>query len=861
MTKFDIFTKINIEYISVCILTKANKYTDTIIRVGIMKKIWKNVFVGAMIAGAMTGVVGCGKNTNTNVSVDLDGDGVISEWEEVFEAMDASDRTVYKTIKNIGSLSELKAIDGKDKDTAYVLTRNIDCNGETLAINIGTSNYLYGNNKIIRNFKLGKATFDEEDEGSGFKSYLADRPKASSYCLFYNAGAIYDLRVFMGNQTFAPNDQDNFLDVSAFNSVQLMDNVTIKGAVKVKPHVEDAYKTFNLALGLIDHTDEKIEVSNIETIGIVSYEDCDPNRQSAEVVNIAGVIPKIGLGSMVYNANVRTNISVDTKSPANVGLVVSQNEGFISSCTASGNIDALCSDSSTLKCGGIAGISEQLSEIKNCTMSGKINFASNVSFATDYRKTSKAYVGGIVGKTDFAVINYVTNDGEIIGNNLTNVVVGGICGEASNTIFSNIIARGSIGLTNVDGLTVANVSGKMAYGLVEKTLAITNINIDNTAYDLGTVRLGMVTVFETGSVDTFEDDERNVTTYYDMFSDDQKMPEFANILVSGTNTVYTQKTTSSTSKLEYALGLRDPFLYKDELGDELASYLPYTKLFSNLFYLENYSLTHYENDNGQNSKVNLNIVYPEYGAKEVKKRATTFFGSPTNFKEYVGFVYGGSHSEVDLSGLDASNPQNVEPSFSTIRFTLNEASAITGYFDDAHYNSELSRFDRKFEIPYDLGDENFSASDELFSFINYYVKFDFSSLSNKYMYMPLLFNTKFFSGTVTEVGEDSEATQKEISSVGLFEERVCKILEKMNCAVDVKCYTLDGSECDVSAENLSNIEFTAYSSSSDATYTYTFNFDVRNFMKTLDNTSGSEYVLIDENGTSYYLINLLYKKV
>lgn len=844
-------------------MTKASKYTDTIIRVGIMKKIWKNVFVGAMIAGAMTGVVGCGKNTNNMVSVDLDGDGIISEWETVFELMGSSDRTVYKTVKRIGSLSELKAINGKDKDTAYVLTSNIDCNGETLAINIGTSNYLYGNNRIITNFKLGKATFDENDEGSGFKSYLADKPKASSYCLFYNAGAIYDLRVFMGNQTFAPNDQDNFLDVSAFNSVQSIDNVIIKGAIKVKPHIEDAYKTFNLALGLIDHTDEKIEVSNIETIGIVSYEDCDPNRQSAEVVNVAGVIPKIELGSMIYNADAKVDISVTTKGPANVGLIASQSSGFVSSCIASGNINAVCTDSSTLKCGGIVGISEQLSEIKNCTMTGKIDFTSNVSFAIDYRKTSKAYVGGIVGKADFAVINYVTNDGEIVGKNLTNVVAGGICGEASNTIFSNIIARGSIGLTNVDGLTIANISGKMAYGLVEKALAITNINVDNSAYDLGTVRLGMVTVFETGSADTFEDNERNVTTYYDMFSDDQKTPEFANILVSGSNTVYTKKTTTGTNKLEYALGLRDLFQYKDELNDELASYLPYTKLFTNLYYLEGYSITHYEHDNGQNIKVNLDITYPEYGAKKVEKRATTFFGSPTNFKEYVGFVYGGSHSEVDLSGLDATSPQKIEPSFSTIKFTLDEVSAITGYFEDAHYNGELSRFDRKFETPYDLGDENFSTTDELFSFINYYVKFDFSNLNNKNntLYMPLLFNTKFFSGSITEEGESGEQIEKETSSAGLFEERICNILEKMNCAVNVKHYTLDGSECDVSAENLTNIEFTAYGSSGSTTYSYIFNFDVRNFMRTLDNTASSEYILVDENNNTYYLINLQYRKV
>lgn len=849
-------------YKYVCILTKANKYTNTIIRVGNMKKIWKNVFVGAMIAGAMTGVAGCGKSANNNVSVDLDGDGVISEWETVFESTATSERAIYKTIKNIGSFDELKAINGKDKDTAYVLTNNIDCRGETVAINIGTSNYLYGNNKFIRNFKLGKATFDENDEGSGFKSYLADRPRASSYCLFYNAGAVYDLRVFMGNQNFTPNDQDTFFDASALNSVQYVDNVIVKGAIKVKPHIDDAYKTYNLALGIVDHTDERIEVSNIEAIGIVSYEDCDPNRQSAETVNIAGIIPSLGLGSLVYNANAKTDISINTKGSVNAGLVASQSYGFVTSCVASGNIDAVYTENSILACGGIVGSSEQLSEIKNCTMTGKINFTSNVSFAIDYRKTSKAYVGGIVGRSNFVVINYVTSDALVTGNNATTVVTGGICGEASNTIFSNIIARGAINLTNVDGVTIANVSGKMAYGLVEKAIALTNISVDNRLYDLSPVRLGMVTVFEGGSADTFEDLEENTTSYYEMFSDDQKTPEFANILVSGTNAIYTKKISGDTSKLEYALGLRNPFLYKiqGENGDELVSYIPHMELFTGLYYLEGYKLNHYECDNGQNTPVALSISYPAYGKKEVVKLSTTLFNSVKGFKEYLGLNSGGNHNEVDFSGLGGLLPQDIEGSFSTIKFILKETTAVTGYYEDLHYNGELSRFDKKFETPYDLGDENFSTSDELFSFINHYVKFDISSINNNSIYMPLLFNTKFFSRTTTIEGEGGETEEKEMRSAGIFVDKVVKALEKMECAVNVKYYTLDDSECDASAENLTNVKVIASSSSGGTSYTYTFNFDLRNFMRTMDSSMLAGYTLTDETGGTYYLINLLYTK-
>lgn len=840
-------------------MTKASKYTDTIIRVGIMKKIWKNVFVGAMIAGAMTGVVGCGKNTNNMVSVDLDGDGVISEWETVFQPMSASDRAVYKTVKSIGSFDELKAINGKDKDTAYVLTSNIDCNGETLAINIGPSNYLYGNNKIITNFKLGKATFSEDDDGSGLKSYLTTGPKASAYCLFYNAGAVYDLRIFMGNQSFAPNDQDTVFDASAFNSVQYVDNVIIKGAIKVKPHDDDQLKTYNLALGLVDHTNEKIEVGNIETIGMISYEDSNASRQCAEVVNVSGVIPNVEIGSVIYKANSKVDISVNTKGKVDVGQIASKSYGFISSCNASGNIKVLYNDYSTLTCGGVVGSCEQLSEVKNCTMTGKIDFASNVNFAIDYHKTSKAYVGGIVGKSNFAVINYVSNDAVINGNSLTTVVVGGICGEASNTIFSNIIARGSINLTNVNGIFIANVCGKMEYGLIDKAIAVTNINVNNSEYDLGVVKLGMVTIFEGGSVEEFEDLSGNTTYYYDMFSDDQKTPEFANILVGGTSAVYVKKNNAGTNGLEYELGLRNPFKYKTqgEQGDELTSYIPNMELFTGIYYLkDNYKLTYYESDNGQNSQVTLVSNFPAYGNKSVEEISSIQFSLAKNFVGYLGFSYGGSRSEVDFSGVGGQYPQDIVESFNTIKFTLKDDASIIGYFDESYYNGELSRFDKKFETPYSLGDENYNTADELFSFINYYIKFDVSNANN--LYMPLLFNTKFFSETTINDGEETEAKETEVRSVGIFADKVAKCLGKMGCAVNIKYYALDGYECDASAENVTNVKIIASGYSGDVSHIYTFNFDVRNFMKTLDSTSSGEVVLIDENGSSYYLINLLY---
>lgn len=814
-----------------------------------MKNTWKKILVGAVLTTTMVGFSGCKRGNNNYESVDLDGDGVISEWETVFQPMNTSDRTVYKTVKNIGSLGELKAINGKDKDTAYVLTSNIDCNGETLAINIGPSNYLYGNNRIIMNFKLGKATFDVDDEDSGFNDYLSSKPNSSSYCLFYNAGAVYDLRIFMGNQNFAPNDQDTSFDASALNSVKYVDNVIVKGAIKVKPHVDDAYKTYNLALGVVDHCNENIEISNIETVGIVNYEDSDPNRQNAEEINISGIIPNLTYGSTIYNANTSASLNVNSKASMYVGLIASKNYGFVSSCTASGNINVIYTENSNLVCGGIVGSNAPLSEIKNCTMLGKIDFTSNISFATVITLKTRAYVGGIVGKASSSVVNFVTNDGTINGNNLTSLVIGGICGDADDVVFSNVIVRGSINLVNIDGISISNVSGKMAYGMIEKAIVLNDMTVDNRQYDLSTIRMGMVTIFEDGSLETFEGDDGNAVDYYDMLSEDQKTPQFAYILVGGKNVVYTKKSVTNTKQFEYNLGLRNPFKYETmgENGDELESYVPLMKRFVGLYYLESYKLQRFDWEYDYANEVSLAIKYQEGEAKSVASRSISNINSAKSFKNLLKLNYGTNHAEIDLSGISTSN---TEESFKTIKYTLSESSALSTYFETAQYNGELSRFDKKFDTPYDLGDENYSVDDELFSFINYYVGIDVSGIDGNSIYMPLLVSNQFFSGVVVSEDENGDIQETNMSSASLFVDRVIKVLGKMNCTTSMTCYTTGDEECDASASELKHIKVVAISDNS--TNTYIFDFDVRNFM--------DKDTLLDAKGTAYYIINLLYSK-
>lgn len=824
-----------------------------------MKELWKKIFVGTLLTTAVAGFSGCNctGNKDNNVSIDLDGDGVVSEWETVFGTMSKSDRTVKKvTVVNVASLEELKAIDGKAKDTAYVLTKNIDCNGETLAINIGASNYLYGNNRIIRNFKLGEAKIDSSTEtiDNGLKEYLNSSSQVSVNCFLYNAGAIYDLRLFMGNQVFNPqNDCTNF-DASAINSCQFVDNVTIKGAIKVKPNVDDGVKKFNLALGIVDHSGENIEISNIETQGIVSYEDGAPGRLNSDGVKISAIIPELSAGSTIYNANAKTNLYANTNAKVSAGLITAVNNGFVTTTTGNGDINMVYTDSSSLACGGIVGTNEQLGEIRNSTMNGKIDFTSNIDFAITNTLKTQARVGGIVGKNTAGVIDYCTSDAIITGNNLTTLYIGGLCGESDRGIFNNVISRGSITLKDIDGVTMANLVGKSAYGVIEKAIVLTNISLDNSSNSFSKVKLGMVTVFEEGNKSSFqtvtEDGEEPMTKYYyDMVSSQQKTPEFAYILVGGTNEVYLKSEASGKNEFEYNLGLRNTYEYKtqSDIGsDKLDSYVGQMQMFHSLYYLTNYTVNKYEPIDGVKTKMILNLTYSE----RVTSASDSMVYSPKWFSSWLYLNYGANQGEVDLSGV---NSQDKEASLKTIKYVLSDSMAKSRYFLTESYNGGLARFDKKFDSISENTDGNYDPNDELFSYLNYLINCSLNNDEIKWSkFTTLLFNKEFFVGKTLSENENGESVLVDTYSVPLFVDRVSKALSQMGCTVDIKYYALGGIECDVNNDDLSRVRLSASSTDGSNINSYVFTFDVKDFVM--------KKPVTDESGLNYYLIGLKYNK-
>lgn len=820
------------------------------------------MFAGALLTTMVAGVSGCGKDKDKNVSIDLDGDGAIAEWETVFQPVEVSDRIVNKkTVVNIASLADLKAINGTAIDTAYVLTKNIDCGGETLSINIGASNYLYGNNKIIRNFKLGEAKMGDAAEGvidNGIRDYLTGAAQVSVNCLFYNAGAIYDLRLFMGNQTFAPKNDTSSMDVSAINSARFVDNVIIKGAISVKPNIDDAIKKYNLALAVVDHTGEKIEITNVEVQGKVSYEDGDANRVNSDGLQIASVIPVVTAGSTVYNATAKANIKINSNAKMTVGGVAAVNNGFVTTSRSTGDIDLVYKESSSLLCGGVVGSNEQLAEVKNCTASGKINFTSNRDFAVNDTLRTQARVGGIVGKNTAGVISYCATDAIMTGTNLTTLYIGGVCGESSRGIFSNLVSRGSINLTNIDGLTMANLVGKMTYGTVEKAIVLTNIALDNSAYNFSKVRMGMVTVFEEGSKTHFteeaqEEGEESITThFYDMATGEQKSPEFGYILVGGVNEVYMKPESEGRNEFEYELGLRNKFLYKadDGFGEEsLESYVPQMQMFHSLYYLNNYQVKKYEPVEGVKTDMGIKATYPvTAGSDRVRVVADSIVYNPEWFAKTLCFNYGANHNEINVSGV---NQQQGFSTLSGIHFTLGADFAKTKYFENSQYNEELARFDSKFETVSTDNSGNYNTEDEMFSFLNYIMNTTLSSIENQGQaggrYLSILVNRAFFAGQVMIEGEEGNEVV-EMYAVPLFADRISKALSKMNCVVEAKYYAFGGMECSSENEDLYKLRISASSGRT----SYVFSFDVREFT--------NKTPVTDELGENYYLINIKYSK-
>ncbi len=814
-------------------------------------KFWKNLAVCSALALSCIAFNGCNCSRNhQEISVDLDGDGVVSDWETIFDKLESPNRIIsVNNIKEISSFAELKAINDNVSDVNYYkLTKNIDCDGEELNINLGNS-VLYGNNKVIKNFKLKEIGFTV---GEGEDATHID---ANVYGLIYNGVGIYDLRLFMGYQQIEINNLNSSTFISPLVNVGTVDNLVIKGKLDINRLKTDGLSGDNrvdISMCMTNLTDigEMVlengyyspNISNVETIGQINYTEEMTNAR----VRIGSVISHLTDNAMVYGAKSSVDIKAYSTGTLSVGGIVADNEDFVSTCEYIGTISTTYDPNSNNYIGGIVGRNFYDAEIKNCTNSGNITFDTDVVTSVK----PKMQVGGIVGR-NLGVVDYVENNGSIDIKSAYDLEIGGICGSSEYGIFSNVINRAKITLTNCPSVYIAEITGISKYGTYEKIIDMSNITINNGTIT-STVRLGMITIFEDLS-----------TSATDLVYNAEYTPTFAGVLMTGSVVVNQKKTSDDNKYFVYNLGLRNPYEYVvidpdtglpktevrtdgsgnpilDEEGQEIIDIIKDTQTpdqYDKLFYLaDSYSIKKF-NILGEDKAPVQEVLTFTYAKNSSKSDTVTSVSVPRLkllfFVEDLGFKYGVNHGEIDLGMI------NSEIDIDKITFTLSVDKSLEKFFEDKKSNGELAMYDSYFddELKYDGNlDNSKDRQSEMYSFLNALL------LSNtSKMYKPLKVSYKFAScqeNVDTSIKLENNFARNLKYLIGLIVGAEPELKELASNKED-----LTGSSEDVTIKY-------EYLMASDETYRYRFTFNVTQIVN--DNAS--------DNPMTNYIIYLQYNK-
>lgn len=828
-------------------------------------KLWKKIAVCSTLALSCVAFSGCNcSGKKQEVAVDLDGDGIISDWEELFEKQDNSSRVLtVNNIIEISSFDELKAINDKiDESNYYKLTKDINCNGEELNINLGKS-VLFGNNKVIKNFKLkeiGYTTGEGQEE-----SHI----EANIYGFIYNGVAIYDLRLFVGYQNIEINNLNTWSYVSPIVNVATVDNVIIKGKLNVKRVKTEGLAGDNkvdisMGVACLDDisaiVDDKYivpgsaedvcympNISNIQTIGEINYvEDEGTNAK----VRIGSITSHVSPNGMIYGAVSSVNIIANSSGALSVGGIVGENDDLVTTCEYTGEISTTYLPNSTNYIGGIAGRNYTNGELKNCVVSGKISFDADVTTSM----SPEMHVGGIVGR-NIGVVDYVENNGSMDITNAINIQVGGICGSSEYAIFSNIINRANILLTKCQSVYVAEICGYSKYGEFKQVVDMSTIKVENSEI-VSSIKLGMVTIFE-----DFTPSSANLT-YNAEFT-----PTFNGILMAGNVTINQKKVADASTNFEYNLGLRNPYEFEvigedgqpiktrredafgnpvDENGDpledgeeeiwdtEMDTQLPdmYQKLYfvSDSYFIKKYTIAGDESAPVQDY---LDFTYAKRDKDDIVRGRPNTQLNVSFFVQTLGFKYGLNHNEIDLGKDDSAVDIN------TISFTLNTDRSLTKYFEDKQSNGELAVFDNCIDeiLTYDSEADRYS---EIYSYFNHLL------LSNTTeVYESIKVSHRFASSQDEKTIDDTISLQKNFANniayvISLIVGVKPEISELSSDTKNIE----DNSSADVEIR-YENLEI------SDDNYRYRFTFQI-NQMAKAQQTS---------NYQDNYLVYLQYSKV
>lgn len=811
-------------------------------------KFWKKLAVGLTALVMCLTLTACGKN-DMDVSKDLDGDGVISEWETVFDKVGASSRVIQaKDIQMISSFSELKAInDRTDESKVYMLSKSIDCGGEEVNIDLGTS-VLYGNNKVIKNFKLAKHNYTY-----GTDENISDA-KVNVYGLIFNGVGIYDLRIFMGMQTINLDDYecDKTIVAPIINSANV-DTTTIKGKIEVnrnRPAGLSAQNYVDVALGVsdlklvenqINEKNNDVYVRNITIYGEIDYNEEDANTK----VTLGGIMPRLNANSILYNADAHVNIYAENSGEMIIGGLVGENNDLVTCGRSDGLIDATYAPNYLSRIGGLVGYNTASAEIKDSISGGIVKFDADPSVASS--KNSEMHVGGVTGR-NLGVIDYVENSAQVTISHVKTLNVGGVCGSSENGIFSNVLNSAKVKVLESNNVNVSEFCGITKYGLFEQIVDTSEISVVNSTTD-SSVKLGMLTSFE------YAEGSMSEAKYNADYS-----PYFNGILMAGGVSI-TTKPVDNRNSFVYNLGLRNTYEYYrlDENGNtipviddegnqtvddnnnpifETATRVP--DVYAKLYKLDNYSVKKYTQKGENVTPDNLKLTYAK--GENNADLISTLSQSRLLVKLFIsdlGFKYGLNHNELNLT----SDTNEID--ITKLHFTYENVDHLTKFYEGKNYNGELTIFDKYFDKKC-----SFNENDEMYSFLNALILSDIvdnsssqtdKSMSGKIeMFTPLKISMNFIKSVESNVEGEEEESGEILNSLPYnFAVNVAKLL-KLLFGVDPEIRELAIDKNVVDGAETTSVRYEQLEIS-DSSARYLFTFDVSQIPYEMD--SVGDYIV------------------
>ena len=779
-----------------------------------MKKIWKNLCACSLAIACSGAITACGED-EVPVSRDLDGDGQVSTWETLYDDMQHSiDKTLVGEVTFISNADELLDINNHvDEQRIYALKNDIDLEGKEVSINLGKSEF-YGFNFVISNFKL--ATINGKD--------IAETGHENTYVksLFRNGTGVFSTRIFMGVQTITVDnaERNSSYYISPMFNVPVVSDIDVKGKIKVdgmgidnriSASVDASLLYSGMPMEMITADESTVMVENVACIDNVNVDGeiiINNQRGSRVGVNAGSIASVISKNSMVYNCYAQVKIvSTSAEAASNISGIVGHNKGFVSTCTYTGEIavnnDAFMSVlyDGGINIGGIVGTNDKLAEIKNCSTNAKISMTTaEIETGTD---GSDYAIGGISGTNNGGVLELCQSDAVITLSNLFNVVVGGLSGVSDNGIISYNICRGSITATNIGNISTAQVVGYAKNGLFEKIMTTTGINIDNSGRTTEKLKLGMVTVFDSGTTS----------------------PYFRRIMVDGVSQAFTREI--DNSKFDYKHGLRYPYLVQVGMEEEQEIYdiiLP--EVFEYLYKANTCKVYKYSLVGQVKSEDAVNISY-------ANNLVGTSTGTTRWMIDYMDFKNYLNHNEVSL---------DTNLSLSTLHFTIGDAATrLESYFGGGRYNGELAYFDREFTKSYNhettsLGSCEHDVNDEMLSFVYDLIKSNNGKSKE-------LYAIKVASSYIDRAPDITETVDGLSADSNIFVDKLCNVFGCLSTSVSVTRLDEDGNNLEDDETGFIMAKFVEINFS-DESNNYSMKIDISNMQNTSSITDEAEDAFI-----------------